>query len=172
MIDAMIINDTTFASHLDRALKAQGMKKKERTARLGYALAVPIVDRDAILDREEALARDIKKARKPIIPSEHEEQSNFVNWFRHQYPDVLIFAVPNGGSRNQVEAHKLVVEGVVAGVADLCIPAWLCWIEFKRIKGSVWTPEQQVFKRYVESIGHRYILAYGCEDGKIKILVK
>ncbi len=30
-------------------------------------------------------------------PSEHEEQVGLVMWFRNRFPDVLIYAIPNGG---------------------------------------------------------------------------
>lgn len=38
-----------------------------------------------------------------------------------QYKDVVIFAIPNGGSRNTIEAKKMKMEGVVRGVSDLFI---------------------------------------------------
>lgn len=36
-------------------------------------------------------------ANKTTCPTEHEEQKAFVRWFRLQYPNTLIFAIPNGG---------------------------------------------------------------------------
>lgn len=53
---------------------------------------------------------------------EHQLQVNCVNWFRYQYPNVLIMAIPNGGNRNLITAMKLKAEGVVSGVPDLFIP--------------------------------------------------
>jgi hypothetical protein len=35
----------------------------------------------------------------------------------------LLYAVPNGGDRNLRVPRKLKAEGVMAGVADLCLPA-------------------------------------------------
>ena len=48
-------------------------------------------------------------------------QEACVKWFRYQYPDVVIFAIPNGGSRNPIEAAKLKRTGTLAGVADLFV---------------------------------------------------
>ena len=48
-------------------------------------------------------------------------QKACVTWFRLQYPDVVIFAIPNGGSRNPIEAAKLKATGTLAGVADLFV---------------------------------------------------
>lgn len=42
-----------------------------------------------------------------------------VCWFRLQFPNDLIFAIPNGGSRNVIEAKNLKSESVLSGVADL-----------------------------------------------------
>lgn len=50
-------------------------------------------------------------------------QQACVRYFRLAYPEYgyMLFAVPNGGSRNAVEARILKAEGVVAGVADLIL---------------------------------------------------
>lgn len=48
-------------------------------------------------------------------------QQYCVKWFRIQYPKVIIFAIPNGGFRNALEAKILRAEGVLSGVADLLV---------------------------------------------------
>jgi hypothetical protein len=53
---------------------------------------------------------------------EHSLQTGCVKWFRYQYPQYLIYAIPNGGLRNKVVAAKLKEEGLLAGVPDLHIP--------------------------------------------------
>jgi hypothetical protein len=53
---------------------------------------------------------------------QHEEsklQRSCVFWFRAQYPDHTLFAIPNGGKRNAREAAIMKAEGTLAGVADL-----------------------------------------------------
>ena len=52
---------------------------------------------------------------------EDQLQSECVRWFRYQYPDIVIFAIPNGGKRNVIEASKLKATGVLPGVADLFV---------------------------------------------------
>ena len=44
-----------------------------------------------------------------------------VKWFRLQFPNVLIFSIPNGGQRSLITAKILKAEGTVSGVADLQI---------------------------------------------------
>lgn len=42
---------------------------------------------------------------------------------RSKYPGIeLLFHVPNGGSRNKIEAAHLKRQGVKPGVPDLCLP--------------------------------------------------
>ena len=43
----------------------------------------------------------------PSLPSEHDEQAGFVQWFRAKWPRVMIFAIPNGGKRDIKTAKRL-----------------------------------------------------------------
>jgi len=54
--------------------------------------------------------------------NESKLQQACVRWFRMQYPDKIIFAIPNGGKRDVREASRLKAEGVLAGVPDLFVP--------------------------------------------------
>jgi len=86
----------------------------------------------------------------------------------------LIFAVPNGGSRNIVEASRMKQAGVTAGVSDvLClIPRshyhGLC-IEFKSGSNRI-SEHQKEFRNAVEEQGYRYEVCYSTEEA-LKILV-
>lgn len=104
------------------------------------------------------------------VPSEHVEQREFVMWFRQTFPGVRIYAIPNGGKRGQREAMRLKVEGVSPGVPDLHIPAWLCWVEMKRQKGGVLSPDQKDWRDYLQSIGQHWILAKGRDDAVRQVL--
>ncbi len=103
------------------------------------------------------------------IPTEHQEQVAFVKWFRMQYRDIKIFAIPNAAIRTPQLAAYLKAEGMSAGVPDLCIPAWHTWIEFKRVKKGVISEEQQDWHDYLRGIGDRVIVARGCEDAMRQI---
>jgi hypothetical protein len=48
-------------------------------------------------------------------------QQACVTWFRLQYPNKIIFAIPNGGNRNVITATILKREGVLKGIPDLFI---------------------------------------------------
>jgi hypothetical protein len=48
-------------------------------------------------------------------------QAACVQWFRLQYPQHTIFAIPNGGNRSAATGAMMKREGVLAGVADLFI---------------------------------------------------
>ena len=104
------------------------------------------------------------------IPSEHSEQVGFVNWFRAKFPDVLIYAIPNGGYRAISTAKALRAEGVVRGIPDLHIPAWRVWVEMKRVKGGRLSPEQKDMIAYLEGIGDSVIVGKGAADASAQVL--
>ena len=96
---------------------------------------------------------------------EAEMQSDFFNriklFFPH-IPDKLIFAVPNGGSRNKIEAANLKRQGVKSGVADVIVLIpnrgfySLC-MEFKSKSGEQ-SDEQKEFQRQAEKQGSKYVI--------------
>jgi len=53
--------------------------------------------------------------------TERQAQRAVVQYVRLKYPSVLIWAIPNGGSRNKIEASNLKKDGVLAGVPDLFV---------------------------------------------------
>jgi hypothetical protein len=68
---------------------------------------------------------------------EHNEQIKVVNYLeilRKQKKIITYFAIPNGGSRNKLEAINMKREGIKAGVSDLCIilDKKVLFIEMKR----------------------------------------
>ena len=105
-----------------------------------------------------------------LLNSEHLEQVRLVSWFRRQYPDTRIFAIPNGGHRGASQGASLKAEGVTPGVPDLFVPEWLLWLEMKREAGGVVSPVQRDWISYLEGIGHRVIVGRGFEDAKRQIL--
>ena len=88
--------------------------------------------------------------------TEHTEQSNFVKWFRITYPDILIFAIPNGGARGDnprscaIRGRLLKDEGVLSGVPDLFIPKWKMFIEMKSERGCLSVNQKTIIKKLEE----------------------
>lgn len=118
------------------------------------------------------MRRTSKKVRPPeveSIPTEHEEQRTFVQWFRRKFPDVRIMAIPNGGARSPSVACRLKAEGVSRGVPDLFIPEWKLWIEMKRVTGGRVSPEQQGWKSYLEQCGYAVFICAGMEQARREV---
>ena len=92
--------------------------------------------------------------KQPKIPYESDEQIAFVAWFRITYPGELIFAIPNGGSRQKREAMKMKLEGVTAGVPDLFIPGMKLFIEMKRQDGGTVSKDQKNVMASLKSYGY------------------
>lgn len=97
-------------------------------------------------------------------------QAACVTWFRCQYRKLekLLFAVPNGGSRNKVEAKKLKATGVTPGVSDLIllIPNrgyHSLVIEMKTPTGHQ-SPGQKAWQKEVEAAGSKYVLCRSVDE--------
>lgn len=107
--------------------------------------------------------------------SEHDEQVNFVNWFRKTFKNVLIYSTPNGAhlqGKSQQERIKqwkhLESEGCVSGIPDLHVPKWDLWIEMKTEIGSLSIKQKKVIKTLREF--DTVLVCYGYEDAKKQTL--
>lgn len=107
---------------------------------------------------------------KKPLPSEHAEQAMFVQWFRAQYPGVLLFAIPNGEYRNKVTAMRLKAEGLTPGIPDICIPAWRVYVEMKRVKGGTVSKEQRDVLAYLEGCGYKVAVCKGFDAARDFVL--
>jgi len=82
-------------------------------------------------------------------------QGHCVKWFRYQYPQFIIFAVPNGGHRHKLTAINLKREGALAGIPDLVIilPFKIFFIEMKHDKGKLTDNQKEVIPK-IQLLGH------------------
>ncbi|MDD3644377.1 MAG: hypothetical protein PHR19_02495 [Bacteroidales bacterium] len=167
----MSISDQVFKDALDAAYKAQGMTKAQRNVFIFTDMMEPMIKRNEIIEIQEERAIDHQAAKKASkkVRSEFEEQCEFVHWFKKTYPGVVIMSIRNGGSRSPRERVDQIREGLHPGAADLFIPAWMLWIEFKRVKGGVLSEEQKDFKDYVCNNNYCWLLAEGFESGKEQV---
>jgi hypothetical protein len=104
-------------------------------------------------------------------PSEDQEQMALMRWAQY-HPicrDYLIH-IPNGGSRHLLEARKLKLMGVKAGVSDLFLayPAngyhgW--WGEGKSLNGKL-TDKQKEWLDRMKSVGYKTDVWYGVIEAK------
>ena len=100
---------------------------------------------------------------------ESPEQIKFVARVRSFYPDVLIFAVPNGGKRSPMEATRLKEEGVLPGASDLVILEarggyFGLLVEMKRPDGGSVSEEQQDFMYSARDKGYKAVVCHGTEE--------
>jgi len=101
--------------------------------------------------------------------SEAKEQENLVYYLRLK--KIPHFAIPNGGSRNKIEAVNLKRQGVNPGVPDMMIPvpnknyAGL-FIEMKRKKGGVVSKYQKEWISRLNSLGYKAVVCKGFEEAK------
>ena len=106
--------------------------------------------------------------------SEATEQETLIQWCGWQqgkYPELkLIYHVPNGGSRNTLEAANLKRQGVKAGVPDLCLPVARngfhgLYIEMKYGKNKT-TENQKEWLEELTAQGYFTTVCYGAEEAE------
>jgi len=99
--------------------------------------------------------------------SEHQIQCQLVTELTYRLrPEVVRFAIPNGGLRNQRVAQQLKAEGLLPGMPDLGFAVEdgrTHWIEMKNGKGSL-SDYQLGIRRRLENLGHRWAVARSSEE--------
>lgn len=97
-------------------------------------------------------------------------QSSCVTWFRYQFSSIskMLIAIPNGGSRNIIEAANLKKQGVVSGVSDLILfqqrggYGALC-IEMKTKTGKQSTSQIE-WQIEAEKNGYKYVICRSVDE--------
>jgi len=95
-------------------------------------------------------------------------QRQAVKWFRLQYPNHVLFHIPNGGMRSKTEASIMKAEGVVAGVPDLFLAYSNygyngLFIEMKTPKGRI-TNTQEYFMEHATRAGYLCAVCRSLDD--------
>lgn len=109
---------------------------------------------------------------------ETEEQAVLIQWANmmcNTYKELeLLYHIPNGGSRNRIEAVNLKRQGVKSGVPDLCLPSPKgkyagMYIEMKVGKNKPSENQEKWLERLSEQ-GYYTTVCYGFEEAKNEIL--
>lgn len=109
--------------------------------------------------------------RKRSEATEQETVIQWCGWHEGKHPELkLIFHIPNGGSRNTIEAANLKRQGVKAGVPDLCLPVPMngfhgLYIEMKYGKNKS-TEKQEKWQKALREQGYYVAVCYGAEEAE------
>lgn len=100
--------------------------------------------------------------------SESTIQQHSIRWLKYQYPQTVFFSIPNEGRRTFANASRLKAQGLVSGVADICIARpnkskHALFIEFKGAKGKQ-SPEQKEFQKNVEQCNYQYNIVKSLDE--------
>ncbi len=140
--------------------------------------------------------RSVPRYERPAVtkgqpaPLEHQEQAALVakvKEYAAYYPQLeLLYAIPNGaklpytrnkrGQRVSIEAVKLKLEGLQAGVPDLCLPVSAqgyhgLYVEMKRADHSRHaTDEQKWWMDRLTREGYRCVVCYGATEAYAAIM--
>ena len=124
------------------------------------------MDKNFTFELMERLAaeQNLNPLRKRPSHEEHDIQVACVRAFRLTYPHLAknLFAIPNGGWRNEAVAAKLKAEGVTAGVLDLCLlvarnDCNALFLEAKTPKGRL-SDKQKEWIEAVKKHGYKCVL--------------
>lgn len=106
---------------------------------------------------------------------ENRIQAMMVQWFnntyclKHHSPRYVIFSIPNGGTRNKLEAMTLKATGLLAGASDLVLVMdKIYFIEVKTNVG-IQSDVQKDFQKRVQKLGHEYKLIRSLDEFKLWI---
>lgn len=100
------------------------------------------------------------------------EQERVINWatfYAKDFPELdLLYHVPNGGSRNQLEAANLKRQGVKAGVPDLVLPVPRqqfhgLYVEMKWGKNTT-TEKQDWWLEQLRQQGYKTAVCWSAEE--------
>ena len=113
--------------------------------------------------------------RDPRTISEHSLQVKLLDIIDigKTHPDIFAFAIPNAGRRSWRAGKKMVAEGLMSGVADLCVMmlnGMTGWLELKRPKGGKQSDEQKGFEARCKRLGHRYALVRTLDEAITKLV--
>ena len=112
-------------------------------------------------------------------PSEAQEQRTLFEWadaLKGKYPELRwMHHIPNGGSRNMIEARHLKEQGVKAGVPDIFLPSphgVYCglYIEMKRREGGTVSAAQREWITELNRAGYKAVVAHGFDEARKAIL--
>ena len=118
------------------------------------------------------IARNGGRAQALPGAKEDNEQIAVLEWAAYmtgKFPCLSrLLHIPNGGSRNRIEAAKLKKMGVKAGVPDLLLPYPAggfggLWLELKTATGRA-TPEQREWIEYLRSVGYAAYVCHGAGE--------
>ena len=103
--------------------------------------------------------------------SESAEQKAFFRWWhlmQSKWPNVVCFAIPNGGARDAITGARLKQEGVLAGVPDIFLAKAASgkhglFIEMKTKRGKLSERQRDLFP-LLETVGYAVIVAHGWKE--------
>jgi len=115
--------------------------------------------------------KPVKKTIRKAL-SESQIQQSCLTWFKQQYPKIwsagVLFHIANEGIRLGGVGSRMKREGIVRGVADLCLAIprhgyGALYIEMKR-PGTYQSPEQKEWQKGIEYYGNKYVICRSLDE--------
>ena len=112
-------------------------------------------------------------------PTEAQEQQAFFKWCLRNPEELvgleLIFAIPNGGLRDKVVANRMKLEGLRAGVPDMCLPIAkggfnALYIEMKVRSGGTVSKLQKMWHDVLRGHGNKVVVCCGFKEARKAVI--
>jgi hypothetical protein len=105
--------------------------------------------------------------------NEHKIQVACVRWFRYQFPEYIIFHIPNERKQSPTAGARFKTLGVLAGVPDLFVPVARhgfngLFIEIKHGK-NILTENQKIVISKLKSQDYQVAVCYSFDDFEMVI---
>lgn len=102
--------------------------------------------------------------------TETQLQAACFQWAHNTFPQIrgLLFSVPNGGTRNKIEAMTLKATGLISGIPDMILIHPLTAFEFKSETGRLSPNQEKIIELWREKGIPVYIIK-SFEDFKLSI---
>ena len=97
------------------------------------------------------------------VSEEHKKQIEFIDHCRANYPDLLVFRIPNDAKRSKVNGYLSKRLGTVPGIPDTFIPIFRLFIEFKSLKGTLSKNQKKAVQR-LRNAGYQVEVCDSTED--------
>lgn len=117
-------------------------------------------------------------ANRNVTPRESDEQQALFRWAAYAagtWPELrCMYHIPNEGQRTARTGARLKLEGLRAGVPDICLPVprggyGALYIELKRTKGGALSDSQRQWLDALNAAGNKAVVCYGWDAARAEI---
>lgn len=146
--------------------KPKTLTEMARASKAGIAYYAHLAGKPPVFDEglyPQKRENRIKKNESNAL-TELQIQIRVMNWWAkahlsYHLPEFVLFAIPNGGARSEIEAANFKRSGVRPGILDICLVVPVAgfhglFVELKTLTGRI-SPDQIEVGKYLDAAGYK-----------------